>query len=89
VQKVDPVFSGHKFNHIPVRFVIDKYGKVKYIHVLSAFPDETKAITEALMRWEFRPYRLNGKAMEVETGILFGNQPSQQKPATSSASLAD
>jgi hypothetical protein len=89
LQKVDPVFTGHRFNRIPVRFVIDKYGKVKYIHVLSAFPDETKAITEALLRWEFRPYRLNGKAVEVETGIIFGNQPAERKPSTSSASLAD
>jgi hypothetical protein len=89
LQKVDPVLTGHRFNRIPVRFVIDKYGKVKYIHVLSAFPDETKAITEALLRWEFRPYRVNGKAMEVETGIIFGNQPAERKPSASSASLAD
>jgi len=89
LQKVDPVLTGHRFNRIPVRLVIDKYGKVKYIHVLSAFPDETRAITEALMRWEFRPYRVNGKAMEVETGIIFGNQPAERKPSASSASLAD
>jgi hypothetical protein len=89
LQKVDPVFTGRRFNRIPVRFVIDKYGKVKYIHVLSAFPDETKAITQALMRWEFRPYRVYGKAVEVETGIIFGNQPTERKPSTSSASLAD
>ena len=89
LQKVDPVLTGHRFNRIPVRFVIDKYGKVKYIHVLSAFPDETKAITEALMRWEFRPHRVNGNAVEVETGIIFGNQPTERKPSTSSASLAD
>ncbi|HKT51255.1 MAG TPA: hypothetical protein VJV96_13200 [Candidatus Angelobacter sp.] len=89
LQKVDPVFTGHRFNRIPVRFVIDKYGKVKYIHVLSAFPDETKAITQALMRWEFRPYRVDGKPAEVETGIVFGNQPAERKPSASSASLAD
>lgn len=89
LQKVDPVLTGSRFNRIPVRFVIDKYGKVKYIHVLSAFPDETKAITETLMRWEFRPYRVNGKAVEVETGIVFGNQATQRKPSTSSASVAD
>lgn len=89
LQRVDPVLTGRRFNRIPVRFVIDRYGKVKYIHVLSAFPDETKAITEALMRWEFRPYRLNGKPAEVETGIIFGNQPTERKPSTSSVSLAD
>ena len=89
LQKVDPMFTGHKFNRVPVRFVIDKYGRVKYIHVLSAFPDEAKAITQALMRWEFRPYRVNGKPTEVETGVVFGNQPVERKPATGSTSLAD
>ena len=89
LQKVDPVFTGRRFNRIPVRFVIDRYGRVKYIHVLSAFPDETKAITEALMRWEFRPYRVNGKVMEVETGIVFGNQSTERKPSTNAASMAD
>ncbi len=41
------------------------------------------------MHWEFRPHRVNGNAMEVETGIIFGNQPTERKPSTSSASLAD
>jgi hypothetical protein len=79
LQRVDPVFTGHKLNSVPVRIIIDKYGKVKHVHVISAFPDESKAITDALLQWEFRPYRLNGEPVEVETGIMFGNAPQPRK----------
>lgn len=89
LQKVVPVFTGRKFNRIPVRIIIDKYGKVKYIHVISAFPEQTKAINDALLHWEFRPYRINGKAVEVETGILFGTQPLQPGAAQRSAQVTD
>lgn len=70
--RVDPVFSEHKFNPVPVRIIIDKEGKVKHIHFLSAFQDQSKAITEAMNQWRFKPYLQNGKAVEVETGVLFG-----------------
>jgi hypothetical protein len=72
IERVEPVFTQHKFNAVPVRIIIDREGKVKHIHFLSAFPDQTKAITDALMRWRFKPYRRNGKPVEVETGIMFG-----------------
>ncbi len=84
VNRVDPVFTERKFNPIPVRIVIDKYGKVKHVHVISAFPEQSKAITDALLQWEFRPYRVNGQAVEVETGIVFGavRRPTTARSAT-------
>jgi hypothetical protein len=75
VAKVDPVFTERRFNAVPVRIIIDKEGKVKHVHFLSAFPDQTKAITEALSQWRFRPYLRDGKSVEVETGIMFGRAP--------------
>jgi hypothetical protein len=87
---VDPVFSANKFNPIPVRIVIDKYGKIKHVHVLSAFPDQIKAVNEALQQWEFRPYKVNGEPMEVETGIMFGGpHPQQKKGSVAAARVAD
>jgi len=70
--RVDPVFSQHRFNPVPVRIIIDKQGKVKHIHLISAFPDQAKAITDALQQWKFKPYAIDGKPAEVETGIWFG-----------------
>jgi hypothetical protein len=70
--RVDPIFTDRKFNAVPVRIIIDKEGNVKHIHFLSAFPDQAKVITDALKQWRFKPYRQNGRPVEVETGLMFG-----------------
>jgi hypothetical protein len=75
ISKVDPIFSEAKFNPVPVRIIIDKKGAVKHIHFLSAFPDQAKAITDALNQWKFKPYVRDGVPAEVETGIMFGRGP--------------
>lgn len=72
ITRVDPIFTEHKFNPVPTRIIIDKEGKVKHIHFLSAFPDQAKAITDALAQWKFKPYLRNAQPVEVETGIMFG-----------------
>ena len=72
IARVDPVFTEHRFNAVPVRIIIDKEGKVKHIHFLSAFPDQAKAITDAFKQWKFRPYLRDRHPVEVETGIMFG-----------------
>ena len=72
LQREDPVFSEPRFNPVPVRIVIDKEGRVKHIHFLSAFPDQAKSIGDALLQWRFKPYLLGGQPVEVETGLLFG-----------------
>ncbi len=75
IERVDPVFTMRRFNPVPVRVIIDKEGKIKYIHFLSAFPEQEKAITDALKQWKLRPYEIDGKRVEVETGIMFGSAP--------------
>jgi len=72
LEREDPVFSEPRFNPVPVRIVIDKEGKVKHIHFLSAFPEQAKSIGDALLQWRFKPYLLRGQPVEVETGLLFG-----------------
>jgi hypothetical protein len=83
--KVDPVLTEQKYNAIPVRLIIDKAGKVRHVHVISAFPAQAKAITEALMQWRFKPYLRDGQPAEVETGILFG-AAKRAKPGVAAAS---
>ncbi len=80
IERVDPVFTQRRFNPVPVRIIIDKEGKVKHIHFLSAFPDQAKAITDALGQWKFRPYQRAGRPAEVETGIMFGRAPHLSTP---------
>jgi Gram-negative bacterial TonB protein C-terminal len=85
IARVDPMFSEHRFNPVPVRIIIDKKGKVKHIHFLSAFPDQARAVTEALQQWKFKPYLRDGKPTEVETGILFGRAAFPTRAARSAA----
>jgi hypothetical protein len=75
ITRVDPVFTEHRFNPVPVRVIIDREGKVKHIHFLSAFPDQAKAITDALGQWKFTRYLRDGQPVEVETGVMFGRAP--------------
>lgn len=80
VQKVDPVLPQHRYNSIPVRIIIDKEGRIRHIHFLSAFPEQEKAISDALKQWRFRPYARDGQRLEVETGIIFGAAPVRVAP---------
>jgi hypothetical protein len=86
IERVEPVFTVRRFNAVPVRIIIDKTGKIRHVHILSAFPEQEKAINEVLKQWKFRPHIENGQAVEVETGIMFGRRPApvgQTKPSTS------
>jgi hypothetical protein len=75
IERTEPVFAERRFNPVPVRIIVDKAGKIKHIHFLSAFPEQAKAITDALGKWRFRPHLENGQPVEVETGIMFGRAP--------------
>ncbi len=75
IARAEPVFNEHRVNPVPVRVIIDREGKVKHIHFLSAFPDQARAIADALGQWKFRRYLLDGQPVEVETGIMFGRAP--------------
>jgi hypothetical protein len=72
LEKINPNLGAHRFNTIPARIIIDRQGRVKHIHLLSAFPDQSGAIIAALRQWHFKPYRRDGKPAEVETGVVFG-----------------
>jgi hypothetical protein len=85
ISKVDAILTEHKFNPVPVRIIIGQDGKVKHIHFISAFSDQSKAITDALMQWTFKPYLRDGQPVEVETGIMFGEAPRRLTPAAAAA----
>jgi Gram-negative bacterial TonB protein C-terminal len=75
LEREDPIFTEPRFNQVPVRIVIDRQGKVKHVHFLSAFPEQAKSVADALSEWRFKPYLVNGQPVEVETGLLFGRAP--------------
>ena len=81
LERVEPVLTERRYNGIPVRIIIDTEGRVKHIHFLSAFPEQEKAIGDALRQWKFRPYERDGRRLEVETGIMFGRPSLPVAPA--------
>jgi hypothetical protein len=78
VERTTPAFH-QRYNTIPVRVILDAEGKVKHAHLLSAFPEQSEPILKALRDWRFEPYVVGGKAVEVETGLVFG-RPSRTAP---------
>ncbi|MBV9496663.1 MAG: hypothetical protein JOZ54_20635 [Acidobacteria bacterium] len=72
IAKQDPLLTTHRYNPVPVRIIIGKDGRVQHTHLLSAFPDQASAILAAVSTWRFKPYRVNGRAEAVETGVRFG-----------------
>jgi TonB-like protein len=69
--RVEPAAVGPKFRPIPVRLVIDSGGSVKHVHVIHASDEQRGSIEQALRQWKLKPPRVDGKAVEIETGLIF------------------
>ncbi|HEV7484736.1 MAG TPA: energy transducer TonB [Thermoanaerobaculia bacterium] len=72
VSRVEPRLQDSHFNPIPARILVDSKGRVKNIHLLSAFPEQSAVIFAAVRQWHFKPCVRDGKPSEVETGVMFG-----------------
>lgn len=71
VHKVAPLPVGPYFIPIPVRIIVGSDGSVKHVHVIRATDDQRQSITEAVFKWKFKPYKVNGRPSPVETGLVF------------------
>jgi hypothetical protein len=71
LSKVEPAISGSIATPIPVRIIIGADGGVKHVHVIRATAEQRTSIEGALRQWRFRPYEIEGKAVEIETGVVF------------------
>jgi hypothetical protein len=71
LRKVEPAIIDSTLVPIPARITIGVDGNVKHIHVIRATADQRKSIEHALAQWQFRPYEAQGRAVEIETGMVF------------------
>jgi hypothetical protein len=71
LSKVQPRPTGPAFTPIPVRIVIGTDGLVKAVHVIHATAEQGQSIETAVRQWRFKPLVMNGRNVEVETGLLF------------------
>ena len=74
IRKVEPTYPKIALNariqgQVLLKAVIDKSGGVTELQVLSGHPMLIPAALEAVKQWRYRPYLLNGEAVEVETTI--------------------
>ncbi|HEY6258738.1 MAG TPA: hypothetical protein VIY51_23395 [Xanthobacteraceae bacterium] len=75
IRKVEPAIVGPKFMPIPVRIIIGTDGGVKHVHVIHASAELRQVVEAALGQWQFKPYQIKGRAVEMETGLVIQSPP--------------
>lgn len=64
---------------VVLRAIIDKQGNVANLQLISGHPILAPSAIEAVKQWKYKPYLLDGKAVEVETTVTvnftLANQP--------------
>jgi hypothetical protein len=71
LSKVQPPPTGPTFTPIPVRIIIGTNGIAKAVHVIRATTEQRQSIETAVRQWRFKPLVMNGRNVDVETGLLF------------------
>jgi hypothetical protein len=69
IRRVAPTDIAPSPMPIPTRIIIGNDGAVRHVHVIRATDAQRKGIEQALQQWTFKPHTVNGRAIEVETGL--------------------
>jgi periplasmic protein TonB len=74
VKKVEPAYpkialAARVTGAVLLKAVISKDGDIRELQVVSGHPMLVPAALDAVKQWHYRPYLLNGEAVEVETNI--------------------
>jgi protein TonB len=74
IRRVDPLYpplarTAHIQGAVILEAVIGKDGTMENLRLISGHPMLTQAAIQAVSQWRYRPYILNGEAIEVETQI--------------------
>jgi len=74
VKKVEPVYPATAVRmqvEGPVQMLatVSKTGDITDLKVLSGNPQLTRAAADAVKRWKYKPYLLNGEPVEIQTQI--------------------
>jgi hypothetical protein len=76
LHRVAPAVVGPQFVPIPVRMIVAVDGSVRHAHVIRATAEQRRSVAEAVRQWRFKPHLIDGRAVEVETGVVFRFGPS-------------
>jgi TonB family protein len=74
IKKVQPVYPRNALamrveGSIDLMATISKTGDITHVKVLSGDSQLTKAATDAVKQWKYKPYLLNGEPVEIQTEI--------------------
>jgi hypothetical protein len=71
LSRIEPIAAAPKFTTVPVRIIVGTDGMVRHAHVVRGSAEQIQSITTALAGWLFTPPTMEGRPVEVETGITF------------------
>jgi len=54
---------------VELQATISKTGDITHIKVVSGDPQLTRAASDAVKQWKYKPYLLNGEPVEIQTGV--------------------
>ncbi|HLY91660.1 MAG TPA: energy transducer TonB [Candidatus Angelobacter sp.] len=74
INRVDPVYPRPAVlagiqGQVKLHAIIARNGRIESLELISGHPMLVQAALEAVRQWRYRPYYLNGEAVEVETFI--------------------
>jgi len=74
LSKPDPVYpaiarAAHVQGAVILHAIISKQGTIESLQIISGPPMLANAARDAVQRWRYKPYLLNGEPTEVETSI--------------------
>jgi TonB family protein len=74
IKKVQPVYPQNALamrveGSVELMAMISKTGEIAQVKVLSGNLQLTKAATDAVKQWKYKPYLLNGEPVEIQTEI--------------------
>jgi protein TonB len=61
--------AAHIQGTVVLRAIIGKQGTIEHVQVVDGHPMLVRAAMEAVSRWQYQPYYLNGEPVEVETQV--------------------
>jgi protein TonB len=74
IKKVQPVYPRNALamrvtGTVELMATVSKTGDITHVKVLSGDSQLTKAATDAVKQWKYKPYLLNGEPVEIQTQI--------------------
>jgi len=63
------------YKPVTVEVEIDKTGKPINVKLLNGDPVVSGAVVDAVQKWRWRPFKLNGIPVEVETNLVVRFHP--------------